>query len=174
MTKQPMRQTSCRGLTLIELMVAIAVLAILAMIAAPSFNNQLASSRVESAASELKAALDFARSEAIKQSLSVSACPSTNGTSCVASSTNWGGGWLIWTDVSNEGVLDSGEAVIQTFGAVNRNVTMAGPASVISFKSLGQVAVGRTFSLSHSNSSEARLVCLSSTGSSKIVKAASC
>jgi type IV fimbrial biogenesis protein FimT len=172
MFKQPMRHSTRRGLTLIELMVAVAVLAILAMIAAPSFNNQLASSRVESAASELKAALDFARSEAIKQSSTVSVCPSTNGNTCVASSTDWAAGWLMWSDRNSIGVLDSGEPVIQTFGAVNSNVEMTGPGSVISFSSLGQVSSPGPFVIL--SSTQERRVCLSASGSSKIVKDSSC
>lgn len=60
----PLRMTSS-GFTLIELMVTIAVLAIIVSIAAPSFNTQLANQRVKSTATNIENALKEAKAESI-------------------------------------------------------------------------------------------------------------
>lgn len=61
------------GFTLIELMVTIAVLAIIVGIAAPSFGTQLANQRVKSTVSIIESALTEAKSESIilRQNVSV-------------------------------------------------------------------------------------------------------
>ena len=62
------------GFTLIELMVTIAVLAIIVTIAAPSISTQLANSRVKSTASTLSNALKEAKAESVirRQNVTVS------------------------------------------------------------------------------------------------------
>ena len=61
---QKLRRSSS-GFTLIELMVTIAVLAIIVSIAAPSISTQLANQRVKSTASTLENALKEAKAESI-------------------------------------------------------------------------------------------------------------
>jgi type IV fimbrial biogenesis protein FimT len=56
-----------RGLTLVELMVALAIAALLAVAAAPSFTEYLANSRLRENANMLYAQILFAQSEAIKR-----------------------------------------------------------------------------------------------------------
>lgn len=65
------------GFTLVELMVTVAILAILAMIAAPQMQNQITASRVTSATNELIAELTRARSDAVKLNQQVSINPTT-------------------------------------------------------------------------------------------------
>lgn len=157
-----------QGFTLIELMVTVGVVAILAAIAAPSFQDLLGRYRADAAATELKATLDLARSEAIKRVVTAQVCPSSNGSSCTASSTNWASGWLVWADANSNGSLDSGE-VTQVGAAVNSSLTFTSSASTVTFQSLGQITgTVPTFTVTHTASAVSRYVCLSASGSSKV------
>ena len=68
------RPMSSAGFTLIELMITIAVLAIIASIAAPNISSQLANQRVKSTTTTIESALKEAKAESIirRQSLTVS------------------------------------------------------------------------------------------------------
>lgn len=61
----------CRGFTMIELVIAVAIAAILLTLAAPSFRGFLGKKRVEGVATELSTDLQYARSEAIARNATV-------------------------------------------------------------------------------------------------------
>lgn len=67
-----------RGFTLVELMVTIAVAAVLAMIAVPSFRNLILSNRLTTAANAMVDALNTARMGAIKLNATTQFCGSTS------------------------------------------------------------------------------------------------
>lgn len=74
-----------KGFTLVELMIAIAILGILSAIALPNLRVYVLNQRVKSAAFELHAALMYARSESIKR----------NGDVVMSTSGTWENGWSI-------------------------------------------------------------------------------
>lgn len=65
-----------KGFTLIELMIVVALVAIIAAIGYPSFTEFTASQRVRAAASALYDSLLLARSEAVKRNTKVAMCAS--------------------------------------------------------------------------------------------------
>jgi type IV fimbrial biogenesis protein FimT len=114
-------KTRAKGMTIIELMIAILVLGILMGIAVPSFRAYTANSRSASATNGLVTALSLARSEALKRSNPATVCASTNQTNC-SGSTNWATGWIVATDANGNGAIDAGE-VIQTWPALDGGMT---------------------------------------------------
>lgn len=92
-----------RGFTLIELLATIAIAAILAGLAAPSFRNIILDNRLTAATNTLVAHLALARSEAIKRNATVALCRSANPTAaaptCGGAANDWTTGWLIFANL---------------------------------------------------------------------------
>src|SRR5690554_4349780 len=89
-----------RGFSLIELMVTVALLAILLAMGLPSFQGSLRSNRVATATNELIAAINLARIEAMRSPNGAALCASDDGSTC-ATGASWNDGWLVW--VSGDG-----------------------------------------------------------------------
>lgn len=75
------------GFTLVELMITVAVLAVVLAIAVPSFSAMINRNQLVSTANEISATMNLARMEAIRRNRRVEICPSADGTSC--SGSNW-------------------------------------------------------------------------------------
>lgn len=120
------RQHIMNGVTLLELMVTVAIVAILGALAAPSFQAMIQANRTRTVASELLATLNLARSEAARRGQPVSICRSSNGSSCSSSGTGWDQGWIAFVNVDNDkpAVRDSNELILQVKQNLPTGVTV--------------------------------------------------
>lgn len=71
--------TTMAGLTLIELLVTVALIAIIATVAVPSFNNLLQQHRTTSQAMQLFHSVQYARTEAVRQNATIRLSAHNNG-----------------------------------------------------------------------------------------------
>lgn len=119
------------GFSLIELMVALVIIAILAAIALPSFTEMISNNRILSQAQDMTNGFKLARSEAIKRGTAVSICPSANGTAC-SGSNSLDAGWIIFIDSATPGVVGNSAHVTTTGGEIitYRNQTGSGTVTV--------------------------------------------
>lgn len=129
------------GFSLIELMVTVAVLAIILGLAAPSFTNLMHQNRLTAAANEVVGALQTAKMEAIRRNTRVALCPSTTGTSC--SGSDWSQ-FVIFVDGNSNGVLNAGETIVQNVEVTRAGagISATGTANLIRFGPDGRVRVG--------------------------------
>ena len=139
----PVRATG--GFTLIELMVTVAVMAILAMIAVPNFYTTLRRHQLQSAVGSLQGALAYARTEAVLRQYSVSICPSGGSTATCSSSSDYSQGWLIYTTQAAAGsaYAAGGSMTLLRVGQGESHASaIASVAKPISFGPQGQVVGG--------------------------------
>ncbi len=131
---RPARRQRISGFTLGELLVTLLVVAVVATIAMPSYRTIIRNARLMTQIYDFDAALNLARSEAVKRGYPVTVCPSTNGTSC-ATSTQWEQGWIVFVDVnSNQTVdtaTDSREVILRTTPALVSGYTLRGSSSFL-------------------------------------------
>jgi type IV fimbrial biogenesis protein FimT len=119
------------GFTAIELMVTVAIMAVLMALAAPSFTPLIEGWRVRQAAEQLQSTLYYARSEAIKRGgrVVVQKLPNnTNGCTTASANTAWGCGWFVCEDQNRDGDCDTTDPVLQRYDApsqmrINRRST---------------------------------------------------
>lgn len=118
-----------QGVTLIELLTVIAIVAILAAIGVPSFQETVVRNRTAAQSNEFLSALNFTRSEAIKRGHSVTLCRSINATTC-ATAGGWENGWLAFSDPNGNGTMDTGETSIRVWAALGSGFTLKGNTGV--------------------------------------------
>ena len=99
------------GVSLFELIVVVAIVALATAIGAPGFGNSMKNARVASAAAEAHVSFSLARNTAIARNRNVVACNSKNPTaaspSC-AGGTQWESGWLVFVDENQNNAFDDG------------------------------------------------------------------
>ena len=102
-----------RGFTLYELVVTLALVAILFGLAIPSFADSLARQRQRVEIDALFHAIHLARKESIMRRKVVSLCPSFDGKTC-SSDQDWSQGWLMFENKDRDSPprVDSGEPVL--------------------------------------------------------------
>ena len=94
----------CRGFTLIELMVAVAVLAILLSIGLPAFGGMIDNQRLDNSVNTLLRSVQYTRAQAARRNQYVTMAPLD---------THWHSGWLIFIDANDNGQHDSGEIILR-------------------------------------------------------------
>lgn len=149
-----------RAFTLIELMVTLAVLAVVISLAAPSFSNMLQENRLSALTNDLQGALQLARSEAVKRRSNITICRSNADQDKCENGTNWAGGWLMM----------AGNEVLKIWDPV-QGVVVTGPNTGIIFRSNG-MASAQNWTVTHSACSgqQKRTLSVSATGSTTLTK----
>lgn len=151
------------GFTLVEMLVAISVCAILLAMAVPSFSAANLSSRLRANSTDLMASASLARAEAVKRNGIVNLCPSTDGTSCSAG--GWERGWIVIATA--KGAL--AEKVVYRHDALPPGYRMSttGGISLVSFQPTGVGATAATFTICRETPSvgnQERVVSIDATG----------
>lgn len=163
-------------------MVTIAVLAILASIAAPSYTNLMERWRVRSASEAMVSTVYLARSEAIRRGggIVVSKLPNGSGCSLAGANQAWGCGWVVFDDRNNDKVAQDDEVLRTYAGASGTNVEHTNGGSLFTVDrngvlgSLGAKGFRVYPARSGASPSAARSVCISSGGRITVKEGSSC
>lgn len=132
-----------RGLTLVEALVVLALLSLLLGLAAPGLTGLRERQQLHGQATDFWNSLMLARAQALLHQQHVSVCASSGG--ACESGSGWHSGWLVFVDTNRNGVLDSGERLLQQRAASPERVRMRGNSAVS--RHIGYGAEGRSESL---------------------------
>lgn len=89
------------GITVLELMVTLAVMAILLAVAVPSYDSFINRQRMKAAVAGLHHDLMAARSQAVYRNAIMVACPGHPASGCSGAS-DWSNGWIVFEDFDGD------------------------------------------------------------------------
>jgi type IV fimbrial biogenesis protein FimT len=176
-----MKHRTQTGVTLLELMTAIAILGILFSIAVPGFREFTRNSRTTSAQNELVTAFTLARSESLRRGMPVSVCASNETQdACLPADpagTDWADGWIVFADnTAPAGEIADAADILQTWSGVTGETTVAGTTSFVQFQPNGIVlpTAARTFDVKYTgcNGPKQRRITITAMGSLTSAKVA--
>ncbi len=139
------------GFTIIELMIGIALMAVMLTLAVPAFTGFVERNTTVASANSFLNALLIARSEAVKRNQRVAVCGKPIAQASCNTTGNWEDGWSIFVDADADSVLDAGEEVILVDSGVTNGFTLREPSAtygdVITFLPTGETVQGLTAGL---------------------------
>lgn len=171
------RRRLAAGFTLMELLVTIAIAAILLAVGVPALSNATLGSTLSGTANSLFATVRLARSEAIKRNARVVLCVSSDGQTC-AGSGGWEQGWILFHDANSNSARSSDETLIQHQQAASTGIKITetgGTALTVTFPPIGTLNPAREFSFkvcrySPDPGSQERKVVVTAMGQARVEK----
>jgi type IV fimbrial biogenesis protein FimT len=160
------------GWTLIELLIALAIVAILGGFAVSSVSALIQAGRSSAAHTDLLATLTTARSAAAVRETDVRVCPSADGRTC-ADSYHWEQGWIVYVDANNNNSKDDTDVVIGSYpkaGDGVRVITSTGRRTIEFQSSGGNGGSNATFTIcDRRGPAKAQAFAMSNTGGLRAV-----
>ena len=126
--------------TLVELVVALAIAGLLAVLAMPAFHDWLGAYQLANHAKHLAETMTRARTEAVRRGHRVNLCKASGPGNCADQGT-WTAGFLVFVDVNRNGKVDDNEPVLEVGGAAPRGITVTANRPLddyVSYTNLGQ------------------------------------
>lgn len=131
----------CAGVTLVELLVAVAIVAILGAIGVPAFGQFRADQQVEAQRDALVQAVSTARVEAQRRSIPVRLCPSADGLTC-GSVNDWSKGWMVYVDNNRSQNFTPGTDTVLVSQLISADVRISSVASDLRWLPSGMGSAG--------------------------------
>jgi len=126
--------------TLVEMSVALAIAALLAVMAAPAFQDWIGAYRLANHAKHLAETMTRARTEAVRRGHRVNLCKSFDRARCADEGT-WDAGFVVFVDINRNGRIDDGELVLEMEGPAPYGISVSANRPVddyVSYTGLGQ------------------------------------
>jgi len=161
----PPRQAS-NGLSLIELLIALAIISIAGGVVIPAFGSVIAENRLATQVNDFVSSLHLGKSEAVRRGARVIMCQSDNSQDCAALG-GWQYGWLMFADSNHNRRRDRDEAIIMVYQGTEGPVSItSGRRRRIVFQAVGTTpGSNATYTFCHTSyPGKVRAVILSNTG----------
>lgn len=126
--------TNHKGFTLIELLVVVALIAITALYAVPSFTNLIANNQVRSTANNFVGFFNYGRAEAVKRGRTVRLAP--------LDGADWDSGGILWVDEDGNTTFDAADTEIRRMAELPNSIELTGSATTVGFRGNGYLTSG--------------------------------
>ncbi len=169
------------GFTLLELLVTVAILAIVVAVGVPGLQSLLSKQALQSRVGLLSSTLAYARNEAVVRVGTVVVCGDNGSTQCNGTS-DLSDGWIVFVDANEDGLFNTsdGDELLKQGGQESEQVTLtlASSATHISYSEQGESSDVRSIFMctdgADSSPSKARTVTISVVGSTRVSTGATC
>ncbi len=135
-----------KGVTLVELMVTVSIIAIILAFVAPSIQSILIKNRIVAEINETSSLIQYARHHAIDEQAQVVVCPSKDFAIC---STDWNDPKIVFIDDDDNAIRGNTEELLVTIGATTSNSIMTNTTDIIKFAETGEANLGTEILLCH-------------------------
>jgi type IV fimbrial biogenesis protein FimT len=135
-----------KGVTLIELMITVSIVAVILAFVGPSVQSILIKNRMVAEINETSSLIQYARHHAIDEQAQVVICPSTDYSVC---STDWNDPKIVFIDDDDNSIRGATEELLVTIGATSETSLMTNTTDIIKFSETGEANLATEILLCH-------------------------
>jgi type IV fimbrial biogenesis protein FimT len=135
-----------KGVTLVELMITVSIVAIILAFVSPSIQSILIKNRIVAEINEISSLIQYARHHAIDEQAQVVVCPSINYSVCTK---DWNNPKIAFIDDDASGIRDGAEELLVTIGATSGTSLMTNTTDIMTFLQTGEARPAAEILLCH-------------------------